>query len=301
MFKILSKEMSKILITGASGEFGKATITSLLKKGVSPSNITALVRDENKASDLKSQGVNLAIGDYNDYDSLANAFKGIDKLFFISGNDVRQRDLQHSNVIKAAKEANVKHVIYTSMFRKTEDGSSPIASVIVGHITTEQWLKESGLPHTILLNNLYMDLLPIFIGDKVVENGAIYLTAEDGRAGVVLRSDMAEATAEILVSEGHIGKTYNFSNIEAFSFYDVAQVISEVTGKEIKYIPTTPEEYNNVFEKTGFHLFQRQSIINFTKAIAVGELNNTSSDVEKLLGRKPTTLKEYFSTLYGNK
>src|SRR5215211_2610227 len=104
-----------ILITGSTGQLGKATIEFLLKK-IPAGEVAALAREERK-------------GDYDDKASLVVAFKGIDKLFFISGNDVANRQKQHENVVAAAKEAGVKHIIYTSFARKNETGSNPLGIV----------------------------------------------------------------------------------------------------------------------------------------------------------------------------
>ena len=80
-----------ILITGATGHFGKATIDHLLKKGISAHTIAALVRDEAKATELKAKGIQIRLGDYNNYASLQSAFAGIDKLLLVSSSDLQDR------------------------------------------------------------------------------------------------------------------------------------------------------------------------------------------------------------------
>ena len=159
-----------ILVTGATGQFGKSTINSLLERGISSSNIVALVRDEEKAVALKKQGVALRTGDYDNYTSLVNAFNGVEKLLFVSGSDLFKRGTQHQNIVSAAKEAGVKHIIYTSFLGKDETESSPLWLVIESHLKTEAWLKESGLDYTILKNTLYMDFIPAFFGRKSYRN-----------------------------------------------------------------------------------------------------------------------------------
>src|SRR5215217_4037784 len=114
--------MSKILVTGATGQLGKAAVSELLQK-VDANNISVLVRDPQKAEDLKEKGINVIKGDYNDYASLVAAFKGVNKLYFVSSSDVMKRFAQHQNVVKAAGEAGVGHIIYTSAQRKSEDGT----------------------------------------------------------------------------------------------------------------------------------------------------------------------------------
>ena len=95
--------MKKILITGATGHFGKATIEFLLKKGIPTSNIFALVRNKDKATELEKLGITLKVGDYDNYSSLLEAFKGVDKLLLVSGNDVVNRTKQQEKCCKSCK------------------------------------------------------------------------------------------------------------------------------------------------------------------------------------------------------
>jgi NAD(P)H dehydrogenase (quinone) len=104
-----------ILVTGATGHLGNAVIQSLVKKGVPAHEITALVRDENKAVHLKDQGIQMRVGNYNDYDSLKEALRGVDKLLLISSNELADSLIQQKDVINAAKENGVQYIVYTSM------------------------------------------------------------------------------------------------------------------------------------------------------------------------------------------
>jgi NAD(P)H dehydrogenase (quinone) len=287
-----------ILVTGATGNFGKSTIDFLLKKGISSTNIVALVRDEEKAAEIKSKGVALRIGDYDNYNSLIDAFIGVEKLLFVSGSDIFNRGAQHQNVVKAAKESGVKHVVYTSFQGKNETESSPLWLVAQSHLQTEAWIKESGIDYTILKNTLYMDFVPAFLGEKVLETGLIYLPTGNGKVGAVLRSEMAEATANILANSKHVGKTYRFTNQEAFSYQEVAQQLSEITGKIINYISPTADEYAHTLTEYGVPADFIGLFSSFAVAQAKGELDMVGSDLELLLGRKPTSVKTFLTQIY---
>ena len=289
-----------ILVTGATGHFGESTIDFLLKKGISSTNIVALVRDEEKAADLKNKEVALRIGDYDNYTSLVNAFKGVEKLLFVSGSDIFKRGTQHQNVVTAAKEAGVQHIVYTSFLGKNETESSPLWLVAQSHLQTEALLKESGMNYTILKNTLYMDFVPAFLGEKVLETGVIYLPAGNGKVGAVLRSEMAETTANILTGSNHIGKIYRFTNHEAFSYQEVAQHLSETTGKTINYISPTADEYAHTLKEHGVPDDFIGLFSSFAVAQANGELEIVGSDLEQLLGRKPTSVKTFLNQVYSS-
>lgn len=286
-----------ILITGATGALGSATIDFLLKK-TTPDQIVALVRDPEKAANLHAKGVAIRVGDYNNPASLEAAFQGVDQLLFVSSNDLNNRAAQHQNVVNAAKSAGVGRVVYTSFDRKTEDGSSPVAFVADSHLKAEQWLRESGIPYTIMLNGLYTDLLPMFLGETVLETGVIYQPSGAGKAAFALRNDMAEVAAELLTTEGHAGKSYRIVAEEALSYADIAALLSEQTGKNIRHISPTAEAYIQTLAGAGVPEGQAGFFAAFAQAIEAGEFEQTDSDIEQLLGRKPTSVRAFLASVY---
>ena len=112
--------MSKILVTGASGQIGRKTLQRLLERR-SASELVGFARDPSKAGDLAAAGIEIRAGDYFDYASLLRAFDGIEKVLLVSAHGFTDRNTQHYNVITAAREAGVEHVLYTPIIRK--DGS----------------------------------------------------------------------------------------------------------------------------------------------------------------------------------
>lgn len=289
--------MDKILITGATGNLGKSLINQLLKK-VSAENIAVLIRNADRMEDFKKEGIEARVGDYTNYHSLVKAFKGIDKLFFISGSEFDGRTKQHENVVDAAKEAGIKHVFYTSFQRKNEDANSPISFVIADHILTENWLKASELTYTLLKHNLYMDMLPLFIGDKVLETGLIYQPAGEGEAAFTLRDDMAELAAHILTTNGHDNKTYDITSEQTYSYHDIAKLISEVTGQTITYQSPSVEAFNKTLTEAGVPAPYIGLFSGFSQAICQGELDHTNSIFEQMIGRKATSMKAYLMEVY---
>jgi len=288
-----------ILVTGATGHFGKAAIEYLLKNGVAATNISALVRDETKAADLKARGINLVKGDYDDPASLEKAFAGIDKLLFVSGNDIEKRGTQQLAVVQAAKEAGVPYILYTSFERNKEDGSSPVNFVADSHLETEKAIKASGLNYTIFRNNLYTDFIPMFIGDKVLETG-IYWPSGEGRLAAAVREEMAEAAANVLTSKGHEGKEYVISGEENVSFSDVAKYISQASGKEITFVSPSQEEYKTALTNAGVPVAYINMFAGFAEGIKQGEFETNEHDLSKLLGRKATSVQAFLTKQYAS-
>lgn len=288
-----------ILVTGATGHFGKNAINFLLQKGVQAASIAALVRDEAKAAALKEKGIELRKGDYDDYPSLVAAFTGVDKLLLVSGSDIANRSAQQANAVKAAKEAGVKYILYTSFERKNETASSPIAFVAKAHIETEEAIKATGIVYTIFRNNLYTDYIPVFIGEKALETG-VYWPAGNAKLAVVAREDMAEAAANVLTSSGHDNKEYIIANTEKITFNDVAETLSNITGKALPYISPSQDEYKAALTTAGVPEMYINMFAGFAEAIKQGEFDSNQTDLERLLGRKPISTAAFLEKFYAN-
>jgi NAD(P)H dehydrogenase (quinone) len=283
-----------ILITGANGHLGGATIDFLLKKNPDI-KIKALVRSEEKGKELKSKGVEIAIGDYTDYDSLVKAMKDVDSLLLVSSSTLGNRHTQHANVINTAKQAGVKHIVYTSVLKANPNSKFTIA---IDHVNTEKDIKESGINYTIMRNTYYSDFLPMTIGNAV-ECGAIYYSAGNTKVNFAIRMDMAEANAVVLSDlTNHKNKVYEITSGKAYSFTDIAEMISAITGKEIKYVDVPVQVLKENIVKAGMPNEAAEMMAGIADSMKVGEFSFTESTLENLLGRKPVDLKEFLQSIY---
>lgn len=289
--------MSKILVTGVTGHLGRIVLEKLLDK-VPASGIKVLVRDEAKAAPFKALGVTTAIGNYDDKASLVAAFAGVDKLYFISGNDLPNRNTQHENVVNAAIEAKVGHVIYTSFQRKNESESSPLAFLASSHLLAENLLKASGLKYTLLKHGLYAEVIPQFVGNNVLETGVIFQPAGQGKTAYVLRADLAEAGVAVLTGEGHENRSYELTGPEALSYQDIAALISAASGKDVTYVSPAAEVFKEELTKAGVPAEYIGLFTGFSVAVQEGDFENVSPDLETLIGRKGGSVKEYIKQVY---
>lgn len=287
-----------ILVTGATGQFGSNAIDHLLNKGVKSAGISALVRNSANADHLKSMGIEVKTGDYTDYNSLVMAFRGVDKLLLVSSNDrqaVENRTAQHINVIKAAKEAMVKHIVYTSFVRKANFEDSAIAAFQNSHVQTEAYLINSGIDYTILQNGIYLEMIPIFAGEKVAETGVILFPAGDGKASYVLREELAEAAAHVLITPGHEKQTYSLTNSSSVSFKEIAQALAKQLGKAVEYKPLEVELFESKMKQVGVPDLFIGMLVMWARAQAEGSIDIVNDKLESFLGRKPTSMSEFIA------
>lgn len=283
-----------ILITGASGNLGKSLIDFLLKN-TRTEEVAALVRDPQKADALQSREVQIRQGDYEDYNSLQKAFEGVEKLVFISTSVTGEdRNRQHSNVVKAAKEAGVQHVYYTSIVNPSENATF---SATPGHYLTEKWIKEAGLGYTFFRNNLYMDLIPAIVGNAA-ETGTLYFAAGDQRASFVLREDIAEALANVVLDENRENKIYTIASPHAYTFVDVAVALDKAVGKSIKYVSISTQDMKNSMQEAGVPQPIVEITTNMADALQKGEFDTPDPTLAKLLGREPVDLETFVRQFY---
>lgn len=283
-----------ILITGTTGQLGKSTINFLLQKGIAANQISALARDEAKAAELKSKGIDVKIGNYDDFDSLCAAMQGVETMLLISSSEMtKSRAVQHINAIKAAKENGVKHIIYTGFMRTHDDPKSPLWFIAEDHVKTEKYLKESGITYTLFENGFYLDMLMDFVGEQVLETKTIFVPAGEGKINFVLRNEIAEALANVLTTGGHENKTYNIGIEQPVSFGEVAKCISEITGVAINYVSPEPEVYQQTLMQYGVPEAYARMFTAFAVAFAANTMNIPTTDLTQLLGHKPTTVQEY--------
>ena len=288
-----------ILITGATGNLGKATMNSLLNNGISANNIAVLVRNEFKSEEFKSKGIQVRIGDYNDIDALKSAFADVDKLLLISSSsDIKKRFEQHQNVIDAAKETGVSHIVYTSFDMKDLRGSDMAADVQY-HADTSYYLKQKGVTYTLLNNTLYADLIPVISGNNILTEG-ITIPAGNGKTPFLPITEMAEAITVVLTNTGHENKEYVIAAETALSFAEIAEIISQVTGTSVAYNQTDKTSYIKQLVQVGVSQKDAAYLSRFADAIANGEFDTNHSDIGQLLGRSSMPLKDFLRSKYGH-
>ena len=282
-----------ILVTGATGGLGHETIDCLLTT-IPATEIAALVRDVSKATDLVQRGVDVRQADYFDYPALVQAFRGIEKVLLVSAVAFTDRVQQHHNVIDAAKAAGVKHLFYTSIQRSSDFVMSQVTE---SDLATEAYLKASGLIYTVLKNGYYFEGLGYLIGDEVPDT-EISVPAGEGKIAFVKRTELAAATAALLTSEGHDNQEYTLTGSEAYSFHDVARELSALAGRPITYKSSELAPYITQKAAAGFPEPVAEFFAQWGNAAKHGMLAGTHDTVERLLGRQPTSLREYLKTTY---
>jgi uncharacterized protein YbjT (DUF2867 family) len=272
--------MSLLAVTGATGHIGRRVAELVVDL-----HPRLLVRDPSRAPDLP--GTSVVRAAYDDFDAAVTALRGVDTLLMVSASESRTRRDEHRTFIRAAAEAGVGHLVYTSFV-----GAAPDAAFTLGrdHFDAEQAILETGIAHTLLRDNFYLDVLPYFAD----EQGVIRGPAADGRAAAVARADVADVAAVVLRSpDAHAGATYELTGPEALTFAEVADRISEALSRPVRFEDETVEDaYAWRRAAYGAEDWQLDAWVSTYTAIRDGELATVTDDVRRLTGHAPRSLED---------
>lgn len=284
--------MTRIAVTGATGHLGRLAIESLLSKGIAAGDIRAIVRNPAKAADLASRGVEVREGDYARPETLPGALEGVDRLLLVSGSEVGRRIPQHTAVVEAAQQAGVGLIAYTSILR------ADTTELILApeHKATEAVIRESGIPFTFLRNGSYIEN---FTGqlDRYLQTGHIFGASGDASVSGATRADLAEAAATVLAGTGHAGVVYELGG-PAFTMSELAAAITEVTETPVDYVELPVEQFVERAKAAGIDPGFAEMLGALEGCSARGDWRTYSDDLERLIGRPPTSLADAVREAY---
>lgn len=298
-----------IVITGASGAFGRQAAERLLTK-VDPSQVVLVTRTPAELADFAKRGATVRFGDFDRRESLHEAFAGAQKLLLISTLDVGQRRRrQHQTAIAAAVAAGVEHVIYTSSV-----GIHPHspAFVIEDHLFTEETLRRSGLQFTFLRDAQYAEVITTMIAPGAVASGEWLSSAADGCMAFVSKKDCVESAVAVLTTPNHEGAVYEITGPELLTFGDCARIAAEVTGKPIKFLNVSHEAMQARFDAAGVprrHVegtvhaaagaWGSEEMMSYERGIREGYFAVASQHVKLLTGHPARSLREVYEATRG--
>ena len=278
--------MAKIAVTGVTGNLGGMVSRLCKENGIKVRN---LARNKEKAEKMGFSDVFKS--SYDKSEDTVKALEGIDVLFMVSGSENLDRVQQHKDFIDSAKTAGVSHIVYLSFYNASKNS---IFTLGRDHYATEEYIKENSFKYIFLRDNFYAD----FFVNMCREYGEIKGPAENGKVSAVVRSDVSEVAAKILENpEKWENQTLNMTGPEELTMEEITKLASKYLGKEIKYIPETVDEAYESRKIWKAEQWEYDSWVSTYTAIAEGEQAGVSNDIEKVLGRKATSLTEYLEKL----
>ena len=277
--------MTKVLVTGATGNVGSQVIRELSARGA---NVRAFVRDPDQAAEKLGEGVELVRGDFSDAASVRRAMEGVDTVFLACANDPRQVEYE-TRVIDAAGTAGVRQIVKLSALG-AEIGS-PVA-FWDWHGRIEEHLRASGIPSVVLRPGFSMSNL-LGSAEQIRHAGSLFVPAEGARVAMIDPRDVAAVAAVALTDEGHDGETYTLTGPEAITFDRVAEGLSAVAGRHVQFVPVPDEAARQALVETGMPEFVAGQIVAVFGVLRQGAQDRTTDVVRAMTGREPRGFAEF--------
>jgi uncharacterized protein YbjT (DUF2867 family) len=272
-----------ILVTTA-GKVGAETARLLRERDVP---VRVLVRDPAKATAraLAEAGAEIAVGDLGVPASIDEAMSGVSCVVLVSP----AVPAQELNVVVSAARAGAGHVVKAT---SKAPAGSPIARRR-WQAEIEAGLATSGIPHTLLRSNAYMQNV-LALAPAIATTSSFGSSAGQGRTGLVDARDVAAVAAEIITSPAaHAGKTYWLTGPEILSNYDVAAVLSKLLGRTITYRELTFEQDKDAMIRAGVPEQIAEMNAQAFSLTAEGDAEWVTQDVPSLLGRPARSFKQF--------
>ncbi len=272
-----------ILVTGATGTVGGDVLRGLA--GRADVQVRAAVRDKEKSAALAAPNVELVWFDYTKPESLRPVCRGVDAVFMVPpfSPDVVAESLEF---LQAASESGVKHIVKLSV-------AHSLSGLTVGkwHAAIDEALKQSGMAWTILLPGGFMQ--NFVEGSAPRPDGNLYLPVGNAKAAFIDTRDIAAVAVKALTEPGHEGKEYTLTGPADLSYTEMAAIMTEASGRQIRYIDVPPEAARQGMLAAHMPEWMIDVILElnaWAKDSKGGEITTTVQDV---LGRPAHTFREF--------
>ena len=283
---------AEYLVSGATGRSGGAAIDTLLELGKS---VRAYVRkDDERATELRKRGVDIAVGDFTDIDKMRAAMEGINGTYFL--HPISPGIISAAAYwAQSAKEAGVRSIVNMSQISARRDADS--------HAAQDHWISErvfdwSGVPSTHIRPTFFADWLvyPHF-AKAAWQRKTIEFPFGEGRHAPIGTGDQGRVIAHLLVNpEPHAGKVYKLHGPVEMDHYEIAEAMSEVLGAKISYNPIAISEFHHrMVEVYKFNPFLVQHLVEVAQDYQNGIFAGTNNAVEAITGKRAMTVQEFIA------
>ena len=282
-----------VALTGATGALGGRVAERVAASAAGAgAAVRLVVRDPARAPRLDGVEVTAFPGGYADGPGLTGALRGVHTLYLVSAGEAEDRVQQHLTAVRAAADAGVQRIVYTSFVGAGRP--DPVFTLVRHHHLTEQAIAATGVRWTALRHSMYADFVPFF---ATVEDGRAVIAAPggQGRAGFVSRDDCADVGAAVLLddSDRFDGQALDVTGPAALTLAEAAAVLEEVTGRPAAYREQTEEEAWATRRPSGHPDWEVEGWVSSYLAIAAGELAAVSDVVPAVTGHPALTVAEH--------
>src|SRR5918995_2390831 len=282
----MKTKQETILVMGATGTLG-GEVVKQLSSSTPAVNIKAGVHSAQNVKKVKDgDRVEVALIDYNNPETLKEALSQVDKLFLLTP-DVPNAPELASNLVSEARKAGIRHIVKQSIMGA--DLEADVGTLRL-HRQAERIIEQSEIPFTFLRPNEFMQNFINLHSPSIKSNNAFYRPLEDAKVSLVDVRDIAAVAVKSLTDDKYNNKTYLITGPEALSYHQVADILSNATGKKISYVNISEEEARAAMKEMGMNDWTISELANYFRKRNASEV---SSAVEEVTGKKPISFSQF--------
>jgi uncharacterized protein YbjT (DUF2867 family) len=274
-----------ILVTGSTGNIGSELVKKLSE---TKQPFRTFVRTRSKAQRLALQGIGVVEGDFAKPETFRRALSGVDRLFLLIPSSPHSES-QQRDFVEAAVRSKVKHIVKVSQLGADTHARCRFQRV---HGAVENYILSSDVAYTFLRPNLFMQGLLNF-RPTILSEGAFYAPAGNAKVSVVDTRDIASIAAKALTESGHEGKTYNITGPQPLTHTQMADDLTEATGRPIKYVDVKPEVMKEALLRVDMPEWQADGVIEDYERYRLGEAAMVTSTVKEVTGVEATKFMQF--------
>jgi uncharacterized protein YbjT (DUF2867 family) len=276
-----------ILVTGATGRTGFPLIRLFAQNKIP---VRALIHHEYKRPQVERPGVEVVVGDFNDPESLDRALDGIERAYLVPPPSWNQVELQYE-FIDAAMRSGLRHLVKLSALGTARN--SPV-ELLRWHAEIEDAIRQSGIAWTFLHPHFFQENL-LQTAETVRIAGALFSPLGKAKISTVSVDDVAEVAFRVLTQRGHVGKTYTITGPEAITFEQIAETLSEVVARPVRYVEVPFDSARQMMVDEGQPDWMADNLVAMMKTWAQGERSPITMDVKRVTGHRPTSIREFLT------
>jgi uncharacterized protein YbjT (DUF2867 family) len=274
--------VNDVLVTGATGRFGRAVIAELLEAGVP---VRALTRHP-AAAELPA-GVEVVTGDLTEPASLDAALRGIDSVFLLW---TAQPATAAAVVERIASQAH--RVVFLSSPHQTPhpffQQPNPMARM---HADIERLIATSGIGATVIRPGMVSSNAQFWWGPAIREGNVVRWPYGAAETAPIDERDVAAVAARTLYDDRHVGGDYVLTGPESLSQADQVDQIGQVLGRPIRFEELSPDEFRR--ETASTWPAPVVDMLLDAWAATIGRPAYVTSTVAEILGVPARTFREW--------
>jgi len=278
-------EIKNVLITGATGNVGKGLLKKL--KGVDNIKIYAAGRNISKTKKIIDEDkINYVRLDFKDESTYNCALKDIDTVFLMRPPAISKVKKYIYPFLVKMKEANVNQVVFLSL----QGGDK---NIVVPHYKIERYIENLDIPYTFLRPSFFMQNLSTTHLKEIKEDNEIFIPAGQGKTNFIDVRDIAEVAKKVILEENHLEKGYELTGPDNLDYYQIAEIMSGILNKEIKYKNPSIFQFFKQKRSEGYSIMNIFVMIGLYSVTKFGFAAKKTEELKNILDREPISFDQF--------